>query len=324
MKRIAVILLALLMLVFASCDEKEEGANDEILGTQTDAVQDIVEDIVEESVKKNYPDNILMEDKHYINSSSCVFENEAVLRSDIETVTFKNTLADMPADAWDVSDEKNGSVMAWVIDGVNLYIAGDGGVTAKDCTRLFLYYKNLKSVDFGGAFYTDISESLFEMFAKCESLETLDLSSWNTTNVESFGGMFYDCFHLTSLNLSGWDTSKALSMHGMFDGCIRLENVDVSHFETSKVQSFDSMFSSCYKLGAIDVSSWDTSSAKRMFSMFSGCSILTELDLSGWDTTNVESMYGMFSYCMNLTSVGDLKIPEGCDTTDMFEGTPLA
>lgn len=272
---------------------------------------------------KNYPDNILMADRERT-STACVLGNENVLRRDIATVTFLDTLGGKPADAWDVSDEKNGSVWAWVDSGMNLYIAGEGGVTAKDCVSLFQYYSNATSIDFGGCFYTDLSHQLSMMFVYCKKLETADLSGWNVSQADSFSELFYQCHSLRSVSLDGWDTSGAYYMGGMFDGCKNLEQVDVSHFNTRNVLSFDSMFSGCKKLTNLAVGNWDVSSAKRMYNMFFGCSALTELDLSSWDTANVQSMSYMLAWCTSLTSIGDLKIPEGCETTDMFEGTPLA
>lgn len=324
MKKILIFFaVCMVTLCLAACNESSGSATQNgSAGENVGKIEDKADK--KEPVKKNYPDNILMADRQNVTSKSPVFGNENVKRQDIQTVTFKDTLADMPADAWDVSDAKNGSVMAWVADGVNLYIAGEGGVTAKDCSRMFLYYINAVSIDFGGCFYTDISPNLYEMFARCEKLESLDLSGWNTSGAESITCMFYYCSRMKSLNLSGWDTSNVAGMKSAFHGCRNLEAVDVSHFDTSKVTSFESVFWGCEKLSALDVSKWNTASVKKMTGMFSGCENLTALDLSGWDTSRVESMYSMFEYSTKLASVGDFKIPEGCDTTDMFKGTPLA
>ena len=276
-KFIALTLAVLMVFSFAACGG--EGA------TQSG----------ETKVEKNYPDNILMDP---YGSGGNVFFNFDISNDSIETVTFLDTLADMPSDAWDVSKEKNGSVMAWVTDGVNLYIAGEGGVTASTCNYLFGGYRNLKSVNFNDCFYTDLVDRTTEMFVYCESLETLDLSGWNTSNVKYMSDTFHGCTNLKSVNLSGWDTSNVEHTVCMFADCFDLETVDVSHFDTSKMKSYGYMFEYCKSL--------------------------TSVDLSNWNTDSVLSMEGMFKGCKNLTSVGDLKIPEGCDTTDMYSGTPLA
>ena len=43
------------------------------------------------------------------------------------------------------------------------------------------------------------------MFKRCSSLTSLNLSSFNTANVILMGGMFSSCSGLTSLNLSHFD-----------------------------------------------------------------------------------------------------------------------
>lgn len=326
MKKVSALLLILcLVFAFASCGETPAVATGEVgapVGEITEAPE-TTEATTAAPVEpvKNYPDNILMADRERT-STACVLGNENVLRKNIATVTFLDTLESKPADAWDVSDEKNGSVWAWVDSGMNLFIAGEGGVTAKDCVSLFQYYSNATSIDFGGCFYTDLSHQLAQMFVYCGKLETLDLSGWNVSQADSFSELCYQCHSLRSVSLDGWDTSGAYYMGGMFDGCKNLEQVDVSHFNTQNVLSFKSMFDGCKKLTDLAVDNWDVSSAKTMFNMFFGCSALTELDLSSWDTANVGSMYAMFGWCTSLTSVGDLKIPEGCETTDMFEACP--
>ena len=57
------------------------------------------------------------------------------------------------------------------------------------------------------------------MFASCMSLESLDLSGWNVSNVEKMFRMFQDCRKLKSLDLSGWDTSNVKDMCYMFYNC---------------------------------------------------------------------------------------------------------
>lgn len=65
----------------------------------------------------------------------------ALAREKIISVTFLDTLEQMPTDSWDVSEVKNGSVMAWTEEKENgcvLYIAGEGGVKANaDSSQLF-------------------------------------------------------------------------------------------------------------------------------------------------------------------------------------------
>ena len=84
--------------------------------------------------------------------------------------------------------------------------------------------------------------------------------------------MFYGCESLTSLALSGFDTSQVTSMGVMFSDCQSLIALDLSCFDTSKVTYMDSMFSGCESLTTIYCnSSW---SDRLSDDMFSGCNSL--------------------------------------------------
>ena len=63
------------------------------------------------------------------------------------------------------------------------------------------------------------------MFQKCNSLTSLDLSSFDTSNVTYMNWMFSWCSSLTSLNLSRFDASAVAGMYSMFYGCDNLPNI---------------------------------------------------------------------------------------------------
>ena len=66
------------------------------------------------------------------------------------------------------------------------------------------------------------------MFSYCKSLTSLNLSSFNTSNVTKMNTMFFSCKSLTSLNLSNFDTSKVTDMNDMFALCPSLKTITVS------------------------------------------------------------------------------------------------
>ena len=57
------------------------------------------------------------------------------------------------------------------------------------------------------------------MFSVCWDLDSLDVSGWDTSNVESMYKMFSDCHSLKSIDLSDWDTSNVKDMGKMFYEC---------------------------------------------------------------------------------------------------------
>ena len=56
--------------------------------------------------------------------------------------------------------------------------------------------------------------------------------------------MFYHCSSLTSLNLSSFDTSNVTSMYGMFYECTELSSLDLSSFNFGSDTIFTLMFGS--------------------------------------------------------------------------------
>ncbi len=272
----------------------------------------------------------------------------------ILNVTFLDSLSYMKDDAWDVSADQDGSVMAWtepVNNGYyNLYIAAGGGVHANPrSSKLFSGYINVETIDFNNCFYTENMTATEGMFENCSSLTSLDLSGWDTSKVSNMDSMFFGCSSLNSLNVDGWDTSNVNSMEYMFEDCSSLTSLDLNDWNTSKVTSTRFMFTDCSNLVTLDISNWDTSKDSLMQSMFSGCtslvnidvsswntpalmgmqflfencSSLREIDLSSWDITNVTRMDCLFYGCSSLESI---VMPYGWEShsaikTDMFTGT---
>ena len=186
----------------------------------------------------------------------------------------------------------------------------------EDASLMFRYLTSLHTIDFGNFCINETTTNMGGMFSDCSSLSSLDLSSFDTSNVTDMTYMFSYCRSLESLDLSSFDTSNVTSMGGMFSFCCSLSSLDLSSFDTSNVTSMRSMFSDCRSLSSLDLSSFDTSNVTNMECMFSSCESLSSLDLSGFDTSNVTSMYDMFSYCSSLSNL-DLSNFDMGHVTDM-------
>ena len=68
------------------------------------------------------------------------------------------------------------------------------------------------------------------------------------------------CRSLETLDLSGWDTGNVTSMNSMFANCSALKDLDLTHFDTSHVTDFKYMFSETRGVTVDDVRHFDTSS----------------------------------------------------------------
>lgn len=147
--------------------------------------------------------------------------------------------------------------------------------------------------------------SMYEMFAYCNNLTSLDLTNFNTANVTSMSDMFRSCVNLTSLNLTSFDTSKVTEMGSMFYNNSNLQSLDLSSFNTSKVTNMYAMFNYCSKLRTLDLSNFDTSSVVNMSYMFYSCNSLTTIPKL--NASNVINVSSMFNYCAVLTDFGGLE-----------------
>ncbi len=239
-------------------------------------------------------------------SSSEVYDFD-INREQVVSVTFLDTITDAPTDAHDVSSNQNGSVLAWITQNGEKYdlcFAAEGGINASDASaHMFRYYTSLNEINFNNALHTDMSTEMQYMFADCFSLQNLDVSHFNTSNVTNMEAMFYACRSLTELDLSSFDTSNVTNMKAMFFDCKNITELDLSGFDTSNVTNMEHMFRFCEKLNQLDVSSFDTSKITNMQYMFADCFVLEELDVSNFDTSNVENMEGMFYGCKSLTKL---------------------
>ncbi len=161
---------------------------------------------------------------------------------------------------------------------------------------------SLTSLDLS-SFDTSNVTNMGSMFDRCSNLTSLDLSNFDTSKATEMRFMFYNCSKLSSLDLSNFNTSNVTSMQYMFYKCSNLTSLDLSNFNTSKVTSMLGMFNDCTSLTSLDLSSFNTSKVNDMDRMFYGCAALTSLDLSGWDMSNITHTDSMFNGCASLTTI---------------------
>ena len=173
-------------------------------------------------------------------------------------------------------------------------------------TTMFSMFGNMRELkDFriSDKFKTHNVTNFATMFANCVSLESLDLSNFDTGKAFTTSAMFNGMSKVKRIDLGPkFNTSNVTNMTGMFNGCTLLEALDLSAFDTRKVTEFSYMFNACATLQKLDVSMFDTRSAINMLSMFSGMLTLSDFNLGhNFNTSNVISMQNMFFNDRKLT-----------------------
>ena len=185
------------------------------------------------------------------------------------------------------------------------------------------------------------SEAMFRWFTK---METVDLASFNTSEVTTMNAMFYMMNSLKSIDVSGFNTSKVTDMNAMFDLTGVIEQLDVSSFDTSNVTDMRWMFFGLNKLKKLNLTNFDTNKVTNMYGMFdamtdvseikfgtnfntrnvtnmgrmfSRTSSIQQLDLSHFNTGNVTAMNDMFSLMTSLTQINFGANFDTSNVTDM-------
>lgn len=167
------------------------------------------------------------------------------------------------------------------------------------------------------------------MFNLCASSSSIDISSFNTSNLTDMSWMFAMYDGSTSKNskltkiigIEDMNTSNVTKMNSVFRYDIKLgDSLDLSSWDTSKVTDLSGLFDSTFSLKYLNISTWDTSNVTNMLQMFYASKNLIEINLCSFNTSNVTNMKLMFNATTNLTKikVGPNWTTANATTTNMF------
>lgn len=178
--------------------------------------------------------------------------------------------------------------------------------------------------------HTNSAIDMSNMFGNAYKLTTIDVSSFDTSNVTNLSQMFsmppssgVTNSLQTIKGLENFDTSNVLSMNKMFNNDLKVSALDVSNFDTSKVTSMSSMFNGV-GVTELDVSNFDTSNVTDMSNMFSSISKLTQLDVSSFDTESLLKMDSMFFNCStNIVGLKNMDISKVTSLNGVFNASGL-
>lgn len=140
----------------------------------------------------------------------------AARQSQIETVTVVDT---------SIAPE---NVSMWFANMTNLKTADVVRLDTSNCRQMadvFFRARKLKSLNLSS---WDVSRTWnFNcMFQACHSLENINMKGWSVHAADSgMFGMFFDCPSLQSLDLSGFDSTSVLNANKMFGYCQSLSKV---------------------------------------------------------------------------------------------------
>ena len=237
---------------------------------------------------------------------------------------FNNTLeanllpefnSEFTSDLYTVTDEVDGEVTTRTIESDSLptlmrFGAAESSVATErskslleiisldisNCTQLYHYFKyciNLTTVN-GLVVHSDI-KNLDNTFGNCNSLESVDTSNWDTSNVTHMSHMFTDCYNLASLDVSNFDTSNVTSMGNMFYCCSNLTTLDVSNWDISNVTNMNGIFNNTNNLKYLKCNNITTLNTLNTYlptkTSDNQGTIICKSDITNLDTTTLQSKY---------------------------------
>ena len=209
----------------------------------------------------------------------------------------------------DVSEEKDNSVMMYLVkNSENLYdisIVSNGIVAFPENSRLLFSFStnfegsNLKEINFNNSIDTFNVTDMSSMFEYDDKLTSIDLSGFNTVNVDTMSCMFR-CCSIKSIDVSSFNTSNVTIMDGMFShgypfnsSVYELSITGLNKFDTSKVTDMSGMFHDV-KTDKLDLSSFDFSNVEDVSGMFDSTELSETLDLSNNKFSSLKYPYSMF------------------------------
>lgn len=122
----------------------------------------------------------------------------------------------------------------------------------------------------------------------------------HTKSFHSCRTMFYDCRDTVSIDLTEFDTSNIDDMTGMFCMCHSLKEIIWGTFPTDKVKSMREMFYKCSSLELINLSGFSYQSVENMNSMFNYCTSLSDIKMEVSEAPHLKDYYSLFFSCNSL------------------------
>ena len=122
----------------------------------------------------------------------------------------------------------------------NLNLSNFDTRAATDLSYMFYGMSNLKNLNIQ-SFNTENVKDMNSMFAFTLRIPTLNLSHFDTRSVTNMSDMFYGCGS-TSIDVSSFNTQNVETMAGMFGSVSNVQVLDLSSFNTPKVKDFSRMF----------------------------------------------------------------------------------
>ena len=153
--------------------------------------------------------------------------------------------------------------------------------------------KNIEFIDLSSFDTSNVTDMSY-LFNECHKLKEIKgIDKFNTSKVTNMRAMFQQCMEIKSLNLSSFDTSNVKDL-----------SLNLSSFDTSNVKDLSIMFQECFELNYVDISNFKTTNVKNIGWMFNKCYKLNEIKgINILKSLKNINQTGIFEDCPNLRNI---------------------
>lgn len=126
----------------------------------------------------------------------------------------------------------------------NNFIFSDSAVNLQNC---FMCCPQLEEINFGQNFPN--VNAITGAFSYCSKLKTADFYNLSiTSSVTYYGSVFTRCDSIETIDINTWDFSAATSISQLFSYCYKLKEVVFGSYNFGNVKNASNMFYYCYNL----------------------------------------------------------------------------
>lgn len=168
--------------------------------------------------------------------------------------------------------------------------------------------------------------NISNLFVRCKSLQSLNETEWNLSNVTSMNLVFQQCELLESLDCSSWDVSKIGSATSFLNSCINLKSFKAKNWNLSSCSSFAGFFDGCNSLEYCEIENWQLrqTGTLTISNIFQNCTSLRSVDLSAWNVSRAITLSATFNQTkswLDFSSISNWQVSNVTNMISCFAGT---
>ncbi len=175
------------------------------------------------------------------------------------------------------------------------------GLNWIDSDFMFSVLWKLKKFDFSNFGMVHSLTSMHSMFSFMQGIESFDLSSFDTSNIETFRDLFRNAYNAKSINTDNFDSSKVTIFKGMYDGSKSIKSIDISHYDMSEAVNIKYLFKDAVNLETA-IMPTNTGKVIEMSMMLQGTTSLKDINIDELDITSLNTAHNMMEGSKGLST----------------------